>query len=239
MLCMREGGKQEEVVVKLRAGYESSLTGVTCELLASLFASDLDLPVPAPFLVEIPTSFYQGVPELALADRFKNSGGLNFGSQFLSSGYVTWPQERSIPAALQQDAAEIFAFDLMIQNPDRRKDKPNLLRKGDDIAIIDHEMAFSFLYSVLPEEYPWLGKGMGFAGNHLFHAGLKGKKVALDRLHGALEAVDDRRLEAYGHAVPSDWRKGEKDATVRILKYIQEVRANSSVLFRKIKEVLT
>ena len=40
----------------------------------------------------------------------------------------------------------------MIQNPDRRQDKPNLLRKGDELAIFDHEMAFSFLYALAPDE---------------------------------------------------------------------------------------
>jgi len=56
-----------------------------------------------------------------------------------------------------QDTTEIFAFDLMVQNPDRRKGKPNLLRKGDELAIFDHEMAFSFLYALVPNEYPWDG----------------------------------------------------------------------------------
>jgi hypothetical protein len=94
-----------------------------------------------------------------------------------------------------QDAADIFAFDLIIQNPDRRKDKPNLLRKGDELFIIDHEMAFSFLYALTPDEYPWLGKGMNYVKEHIFYSGLKGRALSWDRLQGALEAIDDSRLE--------------------------------------------
>ena len=158
--------------------------------------------------------------------------------QPLSPGYATWPQGRSIPGTMMQDTAEIFAFDLMVQNPDRRKGKPNLLRKGDELAIFDHEMAFSFLYALAPDEYPWDGKGMGFAKDHVFYDGLKGHNVTMERMQGALEAIDDRRFGMYVDAIPGDWRNDNKDASERIKDYLKQARDNSKKLFKKIREVL-
>ena len=137
-----------------------------------------------------------------------------------------------------QDTAEIFAFDLMVQNPDRRKDKPNLLRKGDELAIFDHEMAFSFLYALVPNEYPWDGKGMEFAKDHVFYDGLKGHNVSMERIQGALEAIDDRRFGMYVDAIPGDWRNDNRDAPERIKDYLKQARDNSKKLFKKIREVL-
>ena len=238
MLCADEEGNLIETVVKLIVGKESSQAGLICELMASFLAQDLDLPVPQPFLVEVEADFYKGIFDIVLSRRFKDSVGLNFGSKFLGGGYTTWPQERSIPGSLLRDAAEIFAFDLMIQNPDRRKDKPNLLRKGDELAIFDHELAFSFLYALVRDEYPWDGKGMNYVRSHVFYDGLRRRDVSLERIQGALEAIDDHRLAMYVDAVPGNWRNKSRDATERIQEYLKKTRNNSKKLFQKIKEGL-
>jgi len=238
MLCEDDEGNLTEAVVKLISGKECTPTGLICELMASLLARDLDLPVPQPFLVEVDMDFHEAISEPKLAERFRNSAGMNFGSKFLGHGYVTWPQDRSIPGSLMQDAAEIFAFDIMVQNPDRRKDKPNLLRKSDELAIFDHEMAFSFLYALVPDEYPWDGKGLQFAKDHIFYGGLKGCDVSWDRIQGALEAIDDRRFGMYADAIPGDWRNKNRGTVERIQGYLQQARYNSKKLFQKIREVL-
>lgn len=238
MLCADEEGKQIEAVVKLISGTESTRTGLICELMASLLAADLDLPVPTPFLVEVDPDFHECIPDVVLAERFRHSPGMNFGSKYLGPGYVTWPQGRSISGPLMQDAADVFAFDLIIQNPDRRKDKPNLLCRGDELAIFDHEMAFSFLYAIMPDEYSWEGRGIYFAKDHVFYAGLKGCTLRFDRIQGAFETIDDRRLELYINAAPDSWRDKGNDAAHRIKDYIMKARDNSTKLFRKIREVL-
>jgi len=118
-------------------------------------------------------------------------------------------------------------------------ERPNLLRKGDDVAIFDHEMAFSFLYSFLKDEYPWFGKGMGFAKDHVFYSGLKGRTVSWERLQGALEAVDDARLNMYNNDIPDIWHQTSNGAASRILEYLRQARSNSSQLFQKVREVLS
>jgi len=238
MICEDDSGAQHEVVVKFRMGPESTPRGLTCELLASLLAIDLDLSVPSPFIVDIDPDFHEAISDATLAARFRASRGLNFGSQYLGPGFSTWPPGRSIPKSLIQTAAEIFVFDLMIQNPDRRKDKPNLLRKDDELCIFDHEMAFSFLYSLVPDQHPWLGLGMDYAKDHVFYRELKGRELSWDRLQGALEAVHDQRLDMFAQSVPVDWQRGKDDTASRIREYIGKARDNNILLFRKIRGVL-
>lgn len=238
VFCEDADGNELEVVVKLRTGKECSPTGLICELLASLLARDLDLQAPEPYIVTVDADFHTGISDATLAERFQSSEGPNFGCRHMGPGYTTWPQLRSIPASLVQDAAEIFAFDLMIQNPDRRQNKPNMLRKSDDLLIFDHEMAFSFLYAIVPDEYPWEGKGIDFARDHIFFRDLKGKDLSWDRLQGALEAIDDKRLGKYTDAIPDDWRNESGDASDRIQEYVKKARDNSGALFQRITEVL-
>ena len=238
MRCEDEQDQTAEVVVKLRTGSECSSTGLVCELMAAFLARDLGLPVPEPYLVEVTSDFHQGIVDPCLAERFRTSAGWNFGSRNLAPAFVSWPQLRSIPATLQQTAAEIFAFDMTIQNPDRRPSKPNLLRKCDELVIFDHEMAFSFLYALVPNEYPWDGKGMGFAKDHLFYGGLKGKELSWSRMQGALNAIDGNRLNRYVETIPPAWQSECGDAAVRIREYVELARRNNRRLFAEIAEVL-
>jgi hypothetical protein len=99
-------------------------------------------------------------------------------------------------------------------------------------------MAFSFLYELVPDEYPWVGKGMGFAKDHVFYGGLKGHNVSMERIQGALEAIDDHRFGMYVNAIPGEWRIDNRDVTERIQEYLKQARDNGKKLFRKIREVL-
>jgi hypothetical protein len=57
MLCTNPLGADNEVVIKWRDALETKETGLICELMAALLAQDLDLPVPKPFIVEVPPNF--------------------------------------------------------------------------------------------------------------------------------------------------------------------------------------
>lgn len=47
------------------------------------------------------------------------------------------------PQNFTQVAAEVFLFDAIIVNADRRPANPNCLTSGNEIAIFDHELSFS------------------------------------------------------------------------------------------------
>jgi hypothetical protein len=237
MLCTNASGNDCEAVIKWRAGMETKETGLICELMAALLAIDLDLPVPKPFIVEVPPKFIigEGKPELSVIA--KKSVGLNFGSQKLPPGVGTWPKDKPIPVLLRPLAAEIFAFDVLIQNPDRRRDNPNLLWSDEEIFLCDHEQAFSFLMHVIGWQPPWTGQGTEFFRQHVFFQQLAGLHHDWSRLTGALDALTDARLDEYIEAVPNEWRKNSK-APEGIADYLREARQNRTALFGVINHLL-
>lgn len=219
--CEDTNGKSNgEYVVKLKAGMESGVNGLAFELIASQLATILDVPVPEAAIIELDPVLAEIIADTDLSRKIKESSGLNFGSKVITGGFETWPVGKAIPSALKTLAAEIFSFDALIQNPDRRADKPNILWKGDELYIIDHEMGFSFIYEVLPEPNPWHITKLGFMRNHLFHEGLKGQTVNLDRFAGALELLSDNVLESIMANVPEEW---QNDNLSRIGKHIHDI----------------
>ncbi len=167
-----------------------------------------------------------------LSYRIQESAGMNFGSKVITGGFETWPVGRAVPSSLKKLAAEIFAFDALIQNPDRRAEKPNILWKGDDLYIIDHEMGFSFIYDILPVPCPWKATNMKFMRNHLFHAALKNEMINLDRFIGVLELLSDNDLRVIEENVPIQWRTNSlgkimghiRDAAQHANHFADEVR---------------
>ncbi len=204
--CENENGEpQGEYIVKLKAGMESRENGLVAELVASQLASYLDIPSPEAAIINIDTMWAEAVSDAALSQKIKGSIGLNFGSKNITGGFDTWPIGKAVPSGLMQAAAEIFAFDAMIQNPDRRADKPNVLWKGDQLYIIDHEMGFSFIYDVLSQAKPWEITKLKFMSNHLFFGNLKGRSIQIERFAGAVETITESIVKGIMSAVPVEW----------------------------------
>lgn len=169
-MCEDDNGNNAgEYVVKFKGGTETGVTGMACELIASLLADELSLARPSPAVVDIEPNIADilSAKDSDVAAIIKKSGGLNFGSRVLSGGYGTWPVNKSIASSLAQLAAEIFTFDALVQNPDRRTNNPNLLWKGSEIYIIDHELAFSFLFQIGNPGQPWFRGETDWVGGRI------------------------------------------------------------------------
>ena len=139
------GNSVGEFVVKLRHNVEAGNSAMLRELVANLLADELGLVVPEPAIIRLEADLAGSIVHEPVAESVRGSIGLNFGSKNLTGGYVTWPNNKPIPPLLKEAATDVFTFDALIHNPDRRRDNPNILWKGDQIALIDHESAFAFL----------------------------------------------------------------------------------------------
>ena len=215
------GNRVDDYVVKLRGGMERGENGLVCELIASRLATHFGILVPDPALVRVEADFASLVAgtEPAGADFVRNSVGLNFGSRQLSN-VSGWPVDNRIPDAMWQAAANIFAFDALIQNPDRRYDNQNLLTRADDIFVFDHELAFSFLEAILPSATPWRLEGQPYLTQHVFYRGLKSKPINMDGFTVALAALAGEALDAILAEVPSEW---SREGLGRIERHLRAV----------------
>lgn len=143
--CQNSAGENFEVVTKFR-GREMDERSQLVELVSAQLADDLGLDVPRAAVVDVPSDFADIIPDADASAMVRNSVGLNFASIHLGQGFTTWPPERAPHGAQRDQAAAIFAFDALIQNPDRRAQNPNLWSRSDRLGVYDHEQAFSFLF---------------------------------------------------------------------------------------------
>ena len=147
-------------------------------------------------------------PELAAS--LRASIGLNFGSRILYP-VSTWPVNRSIPEAMWRDAVNIFAFDALIQNPDRRTENPNLFTQGDSIYVYDHETSFSFLLALIKPDEPWNIEGETYLANHVFYRRLKSREIDLADFEERLKSLDADVLAEIREEVPEEWQHDDID----------------------------
>ncbi len=213
------------------------------EIISAQLADDLGLDVPSAAVVNVPSEFADVIPDGDDAAMVRGSAGLNFGSVHLGQGFTTWPPERAPHGAQRDQAAAIFAFDTLIQNPDRRAPNPNLWSRSDRLGVYDHEQAFSFLF--LPiiggAPRPWnvvdQAAGFPFLENHVFYGSLRGSKFDLEPFEERLGDLSDTKLQKYVDSVPGSWREGN-DLCEQIRAYLQDARQERKKLIGFVKHIL-
>jgi len=240
--CRDAAGESLEVITKFR-GREMNEKSQLVELVAAQLADDLGLDVPRVAVVDVPDDFHTIIQNSDDAEMVRKSAGLNFGSVNVGPGFTTWLPGRA-PHGVQRDqAAAIFAFDTLIQNPDRRAVNPNLWVRSDRLGVYDHEQAFSFLF--LPiiggAPRPWnpvdQAAGFPFLENHIFYTPLRGGRFDLGSFEERLAELPDAKIDGYMEAVPEEWRHGH-DLCDQIRAYLQEARQERNKLIGFVKHIL-
>lgn len=240
LTCEKIDGTEVELVAKFSAGCDTGVAGLAIEAITAMLAADLDLPVPEPYLVDLDPEFVAALPDATLADIARRSSPVAFGSQHLPPGYTTWPVNKAIPKEGLGTAAEIFAFDALTVNSDRRPVNPNCLFNGSSLAIFDHEASF-FMHGIIGWQAPWvIGslEQMRNGARHLFYEQLRGRPLNLDRFAGAWLGITNERLSQYRSALPPAWNDADERAA-RCLEYIAQVRDNIEAALREVRRVLS
>lgn len=120
------------------------------ELYANILASSFDIIVPEPALLLFDDDFIDTLPHNIKLRVQDNKSQYYFATKY-HPGYFQY-----IPASHKKtfdtyDIENIFAFDILIRNIDRRIGKPNLLIKGRNYLAIDHELSLAITKTF--EEY--------------------------------------------------------------------------------------
>jgi hypothetical protein len=140
---------------------------------------------------------------------------------------TSWLVGKSIPDAMWQDAVNIFAFDALIQNPDRRSDNPNLFSRGDEIWVYDHETSFSFLYALTPSQ--------AYLDKHVFYGRLKSKEIDLSGFMERLNALTYEFFTSLRADLPTEWMN---EKLRRIEAHLLEVRDHSEEFIEGVRRRL-
>jgi hypothetical protein len=239
LACDVGGDSDIEVVAKFSAGCDRGIGGLVAEALGAMLAADLDLPVPEPYLVVFDGDFVDTIPaeQAAVAERLRRSARIAFGSKKLPPGFSVFPSGKTVPVASRQQAAEIFAFDCLVANPDRRPNNPNLLYDGRSFAIFDHELAF-MTEGIIGWQPPWAAGSLQISGHtHILFTALSGRAIDLSRLQGAWEALSDSRFAEYEAVLPPEWQD-DNGVAAGILAYLHNVRDNIRPALAEVVRVL-
>ncbi len=216
LTCRRGDGQRIDVFVKFAGGVRSHYFGLCAELLCSVIGRHFGFSTPDPFIVNLSQEFLGGVPNEA-KDMVSRSLGLNFATVAVGSGYSVMPAEPRLPRGLSGSAAEIFAFDVLMQNFDRKRDNPNLLWNRERIVLIDHESALSPVLQW--PDFNFANFDLDNFYDHVFYSEISPADANFQRLVLALQTMATPVLDEFFALIPPAWR--DEKALIKIRNYLR------------------
>ena len=143
-----DGVKEVSHIVKLFSPHQTEQQmPVAKEVICSVLAKHLGLFTPDFALARFSKNFIDNaLSDSAREILVRKDGGLKFASQYVAAMSI-FSANRHNNYLSNVDFANIFAFDCLIFNVDRRNnsDKTNLLVEDENYLLIDHELAFMFI----------------------------------------------------------------------------------------------
>lgn len=235
-----DGVSRVEVVAKFSGGCDEKTVGLAKEVIAACLAADLGLPVPRPYLLEMRPDFIRSVSDVTVQRLMSTSHQIAFGSTDVGPGFRVWSMADRINDKIAGTALAVFCFDAFIVNVDRRENNPNLLIKGQDVRIIDHEAAFVHrLLRLSGWREPWIMGALAplaTPGHHIFYAGLKGRNLDTTPIEKTWGSITDVKLQEYRNCVPQAWAA---DAVVNdAIDLIRGVRDNIAAALAEVRRIL-
>jgi hypothetical protein len=241
--CQRADNSFIDVFAKFSAYCDEGVTNLGREVISALLGADLGLPVVEPVFVRTTPQWLSALPDSARATRLAGACPLAFGSVRAGAGFALWRPTSAIPDVMRQQAAEVFAFDALIQNIDRTPKKPNCLVRLTELRVIDHEAAFAHYLPIIGQPWipPWKIGGADYLarpGAHVFFQGLRGKSLDLSRFRDAWRGLNDATIDSYSIVMPPQWAAGTANFG-HAIRLIKDVRDNIDLCITEIGRVLT
>jgi hypothetical protein len=234
-------GEALEVFLKPSGAPELDVEGLCCEALAACLAGHLGVPVCEPLLVDLDEEWVSSVTDGRVRAILKNSNPTAFGSVSAGDGWHLWLPSDKVTADRRDTARAIFAFDALIENPDRgRIENPNLLVKNASFRVIDHELALR-VRLLIPKPQPWAIGGLARLsqpGGHILASHLKGT-TALDLapVREAWSTLSDEMLADFEASIPEQWAEAT-NAVASALTHVGNVRDRIDDCMAEIERVL-
>jgi hypothetical protein len=239
VLCEGEKGWGEFVVKIFTEDHLSEKPRVHGEFVGSWFANQFDFMTPDVAWIELDQQFLLSLhPEISIKKDLDDTR-LKFGSRLVGpfQHFSKGMKKKKFQELLDLDT--LYAFDNLIRNHDRGLHKPNLLVKGRDAYLIDHEYALDISDQTISQikNLEIMGK---FSTSHIAFSALSKANVTVKRNYFEmfleyLRALNLQELES----VLSEIEQKEYQAEVgMILDYFRFVKTNPAIFVSALKRTL-
>lgn len=229
LVVVRAGDSLTPYVVKLYKKKDIDKTfSVAKDVFCSILAKQFELDTPDSALIEFTDSFIRGLPIEIKAELDKKDSRIKFGCQFIE-GSFQYLEDLHRDSLKKYQVETIYAFDNLIKNSDRRIGKSNILLKGTNSYLIDHELTFTVNSSTIEDfkKNVWIY----FKSNHIFYKFLS-KGSAIERqtyfqdFEDSLNGINFDVLDSYNEQLINLGHHTEENYSV-IKEYLCFLKQNS------------
>jgi hypothetical protein len=215
--------KRKIFVVKAFNLPEVDSFGLYCEAIGSLFAQELGVSTPYSAIIEINQDFVNIVNPILKQAGLNLKSGLGFGSEYLGSGLTSPISGSFFNNEEISQAVDIFSFDLLVQNPDRKPDNPNCIIKSNKFVAIDFNLAFSFLLLIGKLGEPWEFSKHQIARKHLFFQALQGKTIDWKPFVDRVRKLTKDKVDEICTSVPFESERWSEKVIQRFYSVIENI----------------
>lgn len=202
---------------------------VAREVFGSVLATEFDLPVPRPALVNFSRDFVRTLPDDVREILYQRDDRLKFASAFCENTSLLLPE---LPVGqikkIISDATTIYAFDTLINNKDRGNYKTNILisNESDSYFIIDHERAFKNMGRLLADiNSNQFSDTLQLHVLHHYLSNKKDKSSLFAEFHEFLKVLNINKLDSYNSFLRK-YNLGHNDI-VLIKSYLSALKQKS------------
>ncbi len=160
-------GQPYKYVVKVyKKNHNDEYYATSNEVISAITASFFGLKTPTPALIEFSDNFIKTLPLEIQTELNTKDPKIKFGCELIE-GNFQFQQTSDYNKLKKYDCASIYAFDNLIKNADRTIQKPNILFKGKELYLIDHELTFKVNQDTIHDFQN--DKWIYFSRNHIFY----------------------------------------------------------------------
>ncbi|MEP5632096.1 MAG: HipA family kinase [Tateyamaria sp.] len=230
-LCFAENNVGDQCQVWLKSpDFHVSTPGTSLERewMATKLAQTLGLPVVPVVAVKLQEEFIDSVADEELRIAMVNGPRVLLGSVHAGDGWRLFDTSSKLPWSCLPLIQGIVTFDCLVENSDRSRSNPNLLRHGDRLKMIDQEEAFS--HAVTGDgSGPWGLNGLmnfvaGTAQHSLIPHVVPKSRCDFSPVADRWESLPDADVSEYANQAPDDWDRPTMD---RIRDYILKAKAEA------------
>ncbi|MFY8032957.1 MAG: HipA family kinase [Flexibacteraceae bacterium] len=200
------------------------------DIICSTLARELEVSTPDFGMLRMTSEFKELLPNDQITRFDKLRQDYLFCTKWINDATIINPISE-LKKIANYELESVYAFDFLVQNKDRRFEKPNLLISNAECFIIDHEMTFVAAHLSFPRNEISIPK------NHLLMEYLKHNSLtSFDTFqevfkHFKVSAMENlpQEIEAVGY---------DLDYSYIVLTYLEEVSTNSQLFIKKLKASL-